>query len=542
MFQAVEPRLVSGAYAVERSHDREAALRHELEITSRRLDIALEVSRIGVWDYDIPNDIVFWDERQNQLFGFSPEKKILCYADWEASLHPDDVEQSNAAFQEALDERKPFFAEFRIIRPDGEVRWLRGAARLLEIDGQPLKMVGCNWDITEDIQLRDQLKNERRAAEAANAAKSQFLANISHEIRTPLNGVLGMAQLLRRSDLSTRQEFYTETILSSGEVLLSLIDDVLDIARIESGRVDLERKPFAIGDMVKAAVNTVRAQAQAKGLAVHIDIAKSVDRSVSADEKRIRQVLVNLAGNAVKFTEDGSVTVRVLPGATNRIRFEVIDTGIGIPADKRAILFERFTQADTSNTRQHGGAGLGLAISREIINLYDGDIGLESIEGEGACFWFELPLKFCRAKPARKRPAATAGENGSDDGSHTILVVEDIQQNRDLLVEALELEGYRTVTAENGAVALDVWRQENIDAILLDLQMPVLAGDEVVKTIRTSQSHNRDVPILAVTADATAITRQNLDDLGVDAHFSKPVNLSELIVGLKSRLNEVEQV
>lgn len=542
VFQAVEPRLVSGAYATERSHDREAALRHELEITSRRLDIALEVSRIGVWDYDIPNDIVFWDERQYQLFGFSPEKKILCYADWEASLHPDDVEQSNAAFQEALDERKPFFAEFRIIRPDGEVRWLRGAARLLEIDGRPLKMVGCNWDITEDIQLRDQLKNERRAAEAANAAKSQFLANISHEIRTPLNGVLGMAQLLRRSDLSTRQEFYTETILSSGEVLLSLIDDVLDIARIEAGRVDLERKPFAIGDMVKAAVDTVRAQAQAKGLAVHIDIAKSVDRSVSADEKRIRQVLVNLAGNAVKFTENGSVTVRVLPGATNRIRFEVIDTGIGIPADKRAILFERFTQADTSNTRQHGGAGLGLAISREIINLYDGDIGLESIEGEGACFWFELPLKFCRAKPARKQPAATAGENGSDDGSHTILVVEDIQQNRDLLVEALELEGYRTVTAENGAVALDVWRQENIDAILLDLQMPVLAGDEVVKTIRTSQSHNRDVPILAVTADATAITRQNLDDLGVDAHFSKPVNLSELIVGLKSRLNEVEQV
>ncbi len=542
LFKAVEPRLISGAYAVDRTQGREDALRHELAITSRRLDIALEASSIGVWDYDLLNDIVFWDEQQYELFGLPADEKVLCYADWEATLHPDDVEQSNAAFQEALDERKNFFAEFRIIRPDGEVRWLRGAARILEIDGQPIKMIGSNWDVTDDILLRDQLQSERRAAEAANAAKSQFLANISHEIRTPLNGVLGMAQLLRKSDLSSRQEFYTETILSSGEVLLSLIDDVLDIARIESGRIDLERKPFSISAMVHAAADTILAPAQEKGLKVHFDIAKSVDRTVSGDEKRIRQVLVNLAGNAVKFTETGSVTIRALPGALNRIRFEVIDTGIGIPPDKRAILFERFTQADTSNTREHGGAGLGLAISREIINLYDGEIGLDSTEGEGTCFWFEIPLRFCR--PALGKPVRAPAREASDPRSaaKTILVVEDIDHNRALLVEALELEGFRTRTAENGSVALDIWRQGGIDAILLDLQMPVLSGDEVVKTIRASKHADRGIPIFAVTADATAATRHQLDELGVDAHFSKPVNLSELIECLMLRFEAAEQV
>jgi CheY-like chemotaxis protein/HPt (histidine-containing phosphotransfer) domain-containing protein/anti-sigma regulatory factor (Ser/Thr protein kinase) len=375
-------------------------------------------------------------------------------------------------------------------------------------------------------------------AETASQTKSDFLASMSHEIRTPMNAIIGIADLLAKTPLTPEQNNYVQIFRRAGDNLLNLINDILDLSKVEASQLELERTGFSLTDLLEKVKEMVAMRAHEKGLALVCEIAPNVPNDLVGDPTRLRQVLLNLLGNAIKFTESGEVALRITPDADasvpGALRFTISDTGIGIPDEKLGTVFERFTQADSSTTRRYGGSGLGLTISKRLVELMGGYIRVESGVGKGSVFSFAVPLEIWAGATRRAAVPVGAGPGPPLPALH-ILLVEDSTDNRTITMAYLQDTPYRIEIAENGAIAYKKFTAGNYDLVLMDRQMPVMDGLTATRAIREWEqaNHRLPTPIIALTASALKGDQENFVAAGCTAYLTKPIKQAVLLQAIK---------
>ncbi|ACG76704.1 sensory box histidine kinase/response regulator [Phenylobacterium zucineum HLK1] len=499
--------------------------RREAQVNARRLKMALEAAEAGVYEIDHVAR-TFWAspefERITGRRGSSYEEAVhLSYP----GFHPEDLPHVRASFR-ALhrgDKKSGESFEARIVRPDGAERWVRVYHHLkVGRNGRWLKAVGLVQDCDAHKRQELALKEAQRAAEAAGEAKGAFLANMSHEIRTPLNGVMGVLHILKSEQLTDEGRSLLDEALSCGQMLAELLNDVIDFSKIEAGRLELACEPVDPKALVEGVARLLKPQAQAKGLQLIVD-ADARMGWVRSDPVRLRQALFNLVGNAVKFTEKGHVVIRCRLADAGVLRFEVEDTGVGIPEAAQARLFQRFNQADASTTRKFGGSGLGLAITKRLAEMMNGQVGFTSAEGRGSTFWLEVA-----AEPAEAQAPACEAPHAVLEGLR-VLVVEDNATNRLIATKLLENLGASVETAADGYLGVEAAARGGFDLILMDVQMPGIDGLEAARRIRALGGNVAAIPIVALTANVLSHQRQSYLEAGMDGVVGKPISPAALL-------------
>jgi len=655
--------------------DREKRMLDRLRNSVDHIRVAEDIGRFGLWEVNIRERVVHLSEGMKRLSRLPADAPLSMPLDeFYTRLTPADRAELMAAHRRAFECGEHISHDRLWVLQDGSTRWHRSYGRPETLDGKPWRILGASMDITEQKELELSLEAARVKAEAATIAKSEFLANMSHEIRTPMNGVLGMTSLLLETELSTEQREYAETLKGSGESLLGLIDDVLDFSKIEAGRIAIESAEFDLCRTLESVAEMVSTRAEQNGIDLLVRYPAGAPRRFLGDQARLKQVVANLASNAVKFTPRGHVLLavdcRVRSASVADVKVTVSDTGIGVPESKLGLLFQKFSQADTSTTREYGGTGLGLAISKSLVELMGGTIGVESVDGHGSTFWFTLPMPIgatsdlpdvgnvpagCRVlifggskvsrtvmsehltawglcpetfvapeeaahaahvaaaagapfqvliaavdavdregrpiaaalaaasrgplahvavaplrhvrldrpgeatasayltkplSPSRLLNAVSAAWAGRADtrslrgivppaGGLTpdtaapvnaphVLIAEDNFPNQKVAVLLLKKLGVRMDLAENGSVALEHLMARPYDLVLMDCHMPELNGYQAAAEVRRREGPNRDVPIVAVTADVAAGSRERALESGMNDFIGKPIHVSEL--------------
>jgi PAS domain S-box-containing protein len=452
-----------------------------------------------------------------------------------------DPERAEAAIKLVLSQKKVTDYELTACARDGKQTVVSyNATTFYDRDRTLQGVLAVSRDVTERKLVEAELQQAKAAAESASRTKSDFLASMSHEIRTPMNAIIGIADLLAKTPLNPEQDKYVQIFRRAGDNLLNLINDILDLSKVEASQLELERTDFSVKDHLEKVTEMVAGRAREKGLALVCEIAPNVPADLVGDPTRLRQVLINLLGNAIKFTESGEVALRVAPDADfsvpTALRFTVSDTGIGIPSEKLGQVFEPFTQADSSTTRRFGGSGLGLTISKRLVELMGGRIWAESRVGEGSVFAFAVPFETWAA--ADRRTAAPAGTGPNPPlPALRILLAEDSPDNCTITMAYLEETPYRVEIAENGAIACEKFIAGHYDLVLMDRQMPIMDGLTATRTIRAWEQENErpPTPIIALTASALKRDREMCLAAGCTAFLTKPIKQEVLLQAIKER-------
>ncbi len=557
-FNQLQEEIARAAIGLEGARDGLRRAREELimsnddlRFSEERLRLALEGAHQGSWDWNIAAGVLNYSDRTRAILGLPHDQAVIDIDAWERLVHPDDLDHVWRDFTDSVESGTGHYASEYRVKAGGGWRWVSDRGKIVQHDavGQPIRAVGILADITEQRQVEEALiqakvaaeqarreaEEARYRAEQADQVKTRFLAQMSHEIRTPLNAVLGFAGLLADSPLDPQQRQHLETVRETGHLLLVMLNDLLDYAKLEAGKISLERIPFRLDDLLDETRRTTEMLLSEKTVALRFELDSALPAWVRGDPIRLKQVLNNLLSNAVKFTAKGSITLgaTVLPSpphAPGSVRFAVTDTGIGVAKDQHGALFQEFSQIGDGTARHYGGTGLGLTICRELVELMGGIIGVDSDAGRGSTFWFTVSLDPVEAPLIVPEPAQRAAAKHMPP--LRILVADDVLTNRELARALLERQGHLVTLAENGHQAVEAVRRQPPDVVLMDINMPVMDGIEAMRAIRALPGTVGKLPIIAMTANAFPADLQRFVAAGMNGHVTKPFDPASLTAAI----------
>lgn len=514
---------------------------HKLEVSEARWNAALEGSEFGVWEWDLEKNSLFFSAKLKELYGYGKEELDPSIEFWLSTSHPDERELYKKALEDHLAGTTPLFKiDRRVIHRDGSYRWFQSRGMVINRNaaGSPLRVVGSVVDITETKNLEKELIKAKEAAESDVKAKRRFLANISHEIRTPMHAIMGLAEQLSSTDLDEQQRQYAQVINDSSHSLLNIINDVIDISKIEDGKLKIETLDFSVREVFYSCFELFKEAARKKGLRFDIDVDEKLEKNHTGDPSRLRQVLQNIISNAVKFTESGFIEIRCWKGPEALVIFECTDTGIGMNEKMKERLFQDFSQEDDSFERKYGGSGLGLAISNELVNLMNGSIAIQSEKGKGTRVRIEIPFQPAKPLPAKQAESRVTSQD-KDLTSVKLLVAEDNRFNQLLIQVMLNNHSISHDIVNNGSEAIEKIQQEHYDILLMDIQMPEMDGLEATRRIR--EKKGIELPIIAITANAIEEELKQYLKEGMTDYITKPFDEQMLIDKIREHIQNAKK-
>ncbi|MHC4845992.1 MAG: ATP-binding protein, partial [Planctomycetota bacterium] len=512
----------------------------ELASAKERFELAIRGTNDGLWDWQIPSGEVFYSPRMKEQLGYRDDELPNVLESWDSHLHPDDRERVWQEVRDHLEKRVPYASEHRLRTKSGAYRWFleRGQALWSE-DGEPLRMLGSTTDITERKVAELELAQARDAALESDRLKTEFLANMSHELRTPLNSIIGHSEILLEDLTDAEQVDDVRRILTAGRHLLELVNDLLNLERIEAGKTTLHVESFDARTVVEDVAATVQPLIEANGNRLEWSVDASLGR-LDSDSVQLRQILFNLLSNSAKFTKDGRIALDVLPeahGDESWVLVRVKDDGIGIPADRLPYIFESFTQADATVRRKYGGTGLGLTLTQRLARLLGGDIEVASEQGRGSTFEVRIRQHLEGESQDEEAPEEAGGDavQAGPGGGARLLVVDDNEDNRNVLCRRLRRAGYDVAEARGGEEALERIDEHAYDAVLLDIMMPGISGIEVLETLRRTTPRS-ELPVIMATAKGQSSDIVEAFAAGANDYVTKPLDIPVVLARVATQV------